>query len=177
MVVNSALAEIESALTQDIIRPIWILNGFDDALMPTFKFESVEFKDPEQISGLVKDLATSGVAIDPEDPLVNEALQVVGLSAINLKIREEKKKERIANARLGLDENGLPLPGGNPFQQQATGGGGQTSGGDDPSQLSGNLPGVDPGGSADDELRARQGREAAGKPSIRKPVKVPDPRG
>jgi hypothetical protein len=172
MVVNSALAELQSAIKRDILRPIWVLNGFDDAMMPNFKFESVEFKDPEQISRAVKDLATSGVAIIPEDPLVDELLQVVGLSGINRRAREEKKKERMANAKLGLDENGLPLPGGNPFQAKSPGGSSKT-----PGDLSGNLPGVDPGGKADDQLRANQGREAARRPAGERPAKVPDPKG
>lgn len=162
MVVNSALAELQSALTQDIMKPIWILNGFDEELMPTFEFESVEFKDPEQISGAIKDLATSGVPILPEDELVDELLRVVGLSGLNRQAREDLDAKRLANARLGLDENGLPLPGGNPFQQTApSGSNGSSSANKTPGQLSGNLEGVDPGGSADDALRGRQGRQAA----------------
>lgn len=155
MVVNAALTELRDSFQKDLIDPVWAMNGFDDDLKPLLTFESVEFKDPEQISRVVKDLATSGVAIDPEDDLVDELLDVVGLSGINLAIREERKEERIRNARMGLDENGFPLPGGVP------GGGGGASGGKDPASLSGNLPGVDPGGSADDALRAEQGRAAA----------------
>lgn len=149
MVVNAALTELRDSFQKDLIDPVWSLNGFEEELKPELIFESVEFKDPEQISRVVKDLATSGVAIDPEDELVDELLSVVGLSGINLSIREQRKRERIENARMGLDEFGLPLPGGS------------SSGGGDPGSLSGNLPGVDPGGSADDALRARQGREAS----------------
>jgi hypothetical protein len=175
MVVNSALAELQSAIKRDILRPIWVLNGFDDAMMPNFKFESVEFKDPEQISKAVKDLATSGVAVIAEDPLVDELLGVVGLSGINRKAREERQALRVANARLGLDEDGLPLPGGGPMAQQApASGSGKTE--KDPGKLSGNLPGVDPGGAADDKLRAQQGRAASRRDQGSRPAKVPDPR-
>lgn len=153
MVVNAALSELKSAFRSDILKPLWDLNNFDDDLMPELDFESVEFKDPEQISGVIKDLATSGVTMFPEDELVDEVLQVVGLTGLNQKLREEKMAIRLQNAKLGLDENGLPLPGGNPFAQQSSGSG-------SPGELSGNIAGVDPGGSADDELRASQGREA-----------------
>lgn len=153
MVVNAALSELQSAFRSDILGPLWTLNGFDEDIKPELIFESVEFKDPEQISKVVKDLATSGVPIDPEDDLVTEMLAVVGLSPLNQKLREEKLKLRVENAKLGLDEDGLPLPGGGGF--------GQPAGDKDPSSLSGNLPGVDPGGSADDKLRAQQGRQAA----------------
>lgn len=167
MVVNSALNELQSAITQDLLKPIWILNGFDDALMPRFEFENVEFKDPEQLSGAIKDLATSGIPFLPEDPAVDELLRNLGLPPLNMKAREEQKETRLINARLGLDENGLPLPGGNPFMQTSDSGGGNGGGSSgsktakDPGQLSGNLTGVDPGGSADDALRGRQGRQAA----------------
>lgn len=180
MVVNSALAEAESAIRQDILPPIWTLNGFDPELMPSWKPESVEFKDPEQISGVLKDLATSGVPILPEDPAVNEVLEVVGLSALNLKAREDQMALRQANARLGLDESGLPLPGGNPFQQNEGGGGNGGGGGgggtkiNDPTELSGNLPGVDPSGPGDDQLRAQQGRQAAARGQAR-PIKPKSP--
>ena len=156
MVVNAALAELKSAFQTDILAPLWILHGVDEELKPEIDFESVEFKDPDQISKVVKDLATSGVPIDPKDDLVTELLAEVGLSPLNQKLREEMMERRVTNAEVGLDENGLPLPGGGPFNQ------GQPAGGsNDPSKLSGNLPGVDPGGSADDDLRASQGRQAA----------------
>ena len=167
MVVNSALTEIRSAFRKDVLEPIWLLNGFDEDLMPDLDFENVEFKDPEQVSKVVKDLATSGVPIDPQDDLVDELLAIVGLSPLNQKLREELMQRRVQNAKLGLDENGLPLPGG------PMGGGAPASpgGAKRPSDLSGNLAGVDPGGSADDKLRARQGREAAArnKPTPKKP--------
>lgn len=171
MVVNAALTELKTAFRSDILVPMWILNGFDPELMPELDFESVEFKDPEQISKVVKDLATSGVPMEPEDELVDEMLAVVGLSGLNHKLREEKKAIRVSNAKLGLDENGLPLPGGGPFNQGA---GATNGGGNDPAALSGNLPGVDPGGSADDALRATQGRQAAARSQAR-PVKPKSP--
>lgn len=174
MVVNAALSEIKSALIADILMPIWALNNFDPELMPQLDFESVEFKDPEQISKVIKDLATSGVPIETEDPLVTELLAVVGLSPLDLALRDEKMEIRIQMARLGLDENGLPLPGGNPFMQQAGPSGGSSSE-SSPGQLSGNLAGVDPGGSADDALRALQGRRAARSNQARpqRPTNVP----
>ena len=169
MVVNAALSELKTAFRSDILAPLWILNGYDDELMPELDFESVEFKDPEQISRVVKDLATSGVPIEPEDDLVEEMLAVVGLSPLNQKLREEKFQLRIENAKHGLDEHGLPLPGGNPFAQPG-------AGGSSPGELSGNLPGVDPGGSADDDLRAQQGRQAASRSQAR-PIKPKSPGG
>lgn len=170
MVVNSALSELRAAFRQDLLKPLWTLNGFDEDLMPELVFESVEFKDPEQISKVVKDLATSGVPILPKDDLVNEMLEVVGLSPLNQKLREEMMEVRVQNAKIGLDENGLPLPGGGPFMQGAGGAGGSKT----PGQLSGNLPGVDPGGSADDKLRAQQGRQAAARSQAR-PAKPKSP--
>ena len=176
MVVNSALQEIKTAVKRDIVDPVWTLNNWDDELKPEVVFDSVEFKDPEQISKVVKDLATSGVPVDAEDPLVTEMLEVVGLSPLDKKLREEKMKLRLQNAKLGLDEFGLPLPGGNPFEVQQPGGGGGTPKSSDkkPGQLSGNIKGVDPGGSADDQLRARQGRQAARR-SQNRPVKPKAP--
>lgn len=184
MVVNAALSELKAAFQKDLIDPIWILNDFDERLKPNLSFESVEFKDPEQISKVVKDLATSGVPIMPEDDLVDEMLAVVGLSPLNQRLREAMMEVRIANARIGLDENGLPLPGGGPFASSMGGGGGGpgsggspgSGGGDDPAALSGNLPGVDPGGAADDALRAMQGRAAAASGQAR-PAKPRAPGG
>lgn len=103
VVVDSALDEIADTFNKDIIKRIGELNGWDLTLLPKYKTEAIRHRDITQLTQAIKDMADSGVMIAPEDPLVNELLELMGLSPLNLKVErgldlegeegEDKKKE------------------------------------------------------------------------------------
>jgi hypothetical protein len=97
MVVDSALNEIGSAMEKDVVDPIWALNGFDDKLKPKLVPETSRFRDIEQITGALKDLAAAGLTIDPADPIVGFLRDLIGAPRLEgtqlMKPVEEKPKE------------------------------------------------------------------------------------
>lgn len=83
LIIDSALQELTEAYSKSLIGPLWILNGFDDALKPTLKTEATQFRDIEEITGALRDLANAGAPLDPTDPVINEIRELLGLTAVN----------------------------------------------------------------------------------------------
>ncbi len=79
--VNSALEEIAQVYERDLLEPLWALNGWDRELMPSISYEPVQFKDVEQVTKAILDLANAGAPLDPEDEIVNEVRELVGMPA------------------------------------------------------------------------------------------------
>lgn len=80
LVVDSTLSELAEVYDQDIVDTIWRLNGFDQKLKPTLKTEAIQFRDVEQITAALRDLASAGATLAPNDPVVNEIRDIMGLS-------------------------------------------------------------------------------------------------
>jgi len=82
MIVTSTLQEIKESFEADFLAPLFDLNGWDMSLWPTLKVEQIQFRDIEQITGALLDMAQSGAAIAPDDPAVNEVRDMLGLSSV-----------------------------------------------------------------------------------------------
>lgn len=80
LIIDSALAELSETFDKDIIDVIWEYNEFDPELKPSFSTEAVQFRDIEQITGAIRDLANSGDPLMPDDPIINEVRELLGLS-------------------------------------------------------------------------------------------------
>lgn len=80
LIIDSALSELSEAFEKNIIDRLWELNGFDKALKPSFTVESIQFRDIEQITGAISDLARSGAMLDPGDPAIAEIYELLGLT-------------------------------------------------------------------------------------------------
>lgn len=98
MVVDSALGELSVTLKKDIVERIWILNGFDKKLMPDLVAETSRFRDIEQITGALKDMATAGIQLDPADPIIGFLRDLIGAprleeSGITPKPKEPEKDD------------------------------------------------------------------------------------
>lgn len=105
--VSSTLDEMVEQFTLDLIKPLWALNGFDAKLMPKLSHEEVAFKDVEQIAVVLKDLATAGAVLAPDDPAIIELREMLGISIPDL-------QDAIEDASLLEPEQGLedePLEG------------------------------------------------------------------
>lgn len=81
LVVDSALTEIAETVDNDLVRRLFELNGWNLDLMPTSKPEAVQYRDVEQITGALTDLARAGVMMEPNDPAVPEVYDIIGLTA------------------------------------------------------------------------------------------------
>lgn len=80
LVVNSTLQDMAEAFDRDVLDPIWALNGFDEDLRPHLKTEDVAFKDIEQISAMLRDMAAAGATLSPDDPAIDDMRDLAGIS-------------------------------------------------------------------------------------------------
>jgi len=79
LIVESTLTELRETFRKDILEPLWRLNGWDRATMPTFRTETVQYRDIEQITGALRDLAQAGSPIAPGDEVANDVRALLGL--------------------------------------------------------------------------------------------------
>lgn len=80
MVVDGALKELAATFNHELIPALWELNGFDPKLMPSFKTDSLQLRDIEQITSALKDMAQAGAVLAPDDPAIGEIRDLLGLS-------------------------------------------------------------------------------------------------
>ncbi len=80
MTVDSALLELSETFKKDFLGPLWLLNGWDMDLIPDLKPEAVQFRDIQEITGALVDLAKSGATILPNDPVVDNIRDMMGIA-------------------------------------------------------------------------------------------------
>lgn len=80
LLIEATLNELVESFEHDFIDPIWRMNGFDPALKPSFKTDSLRFRDAEQLTAALRDVAQAGVPLAPDDPAINEIRDHLGLS-------------------------------------------------------------------------------------------------
>ena len=77
---DSCLRDITSAVQADIISVICDFNGIPEDKRPIAKTESVQFKDVEQITAALVNMAQAGAVLSPNDPAIDEVRGLLGLS-------------------------------------------------------------------------------------------------
>lgn len=82
LMVDGTLTEIREAVDQDMLGPLFELNGWDEKLKPTLKTEAVAFRNAEELSAVIRDLATAGVQVDRQDEAVQEIMDLLGLTRL-----------------------------------------------------------------------------------------------
>lgn len=80
LTVNSTLGELADGFTNDLLDVLWQLNGWPDKAKPTMTPEKVQFRDIQDITMAISDLARAGAVLDPEDPVIDEIRAMLGLS-------------------------------------------------------------------------------------------------
>lgn len=79
MQVMSTLDDMTDTLNQDYIAPLWVMNGFDEELMPTLKHGDIAMKDVEQMARTLRDMAAAGAVMAPDDPAIDDMREAMGL--------------------------------------------------------------------------------------------------
>jgi len=82
---DAVLWELVHAFEKQIIEPLWALNGFDDDLKPTLAVEKIQWRDVEQITGALLQLAQAGALLTPDDPRVGQVMDLLGLSSPDMR--------------------------------------------------------------------------------------------
>jgi len=80
LMVDDALTSILDAVDDDLVEPLFELNGWDMELKPKLKTDTQVFRDPASLTSALRDLAQGGVQFDRQDEAVQEILDLLGLS-------------------------------------------------------------------------------------------------
>ena len=76
---ESTLSDMREMFQKDFIDPIWILNGWPEEYKPRFKTESISFKDVTEITAALREMATAGAVLSPDDEAINDVRDLLGI--------------------------------------------------------------------------------------------------
>ena len=80
LLVDGALLEVREAVAKDLLPRLWELNGWPVEMIPKLTTEAVRFTDVEAVAGALRDMATAGAILSPDDPVISEVRDLMGLS-------------------------------------------------------------------------------------------------
>ncbi len=107
LIVDSTLSELGLVFEHDLVGPCWALNGWPDETKPTLKADATQFRDIEALAKVLSDLASAGAPLDPDDPVIGEFRDLMGLSR-PLEV-SERDEDAAIGGRPGEDDD-EPLP-------------------------------------------------------------------
>lgn len=111
--INAALQEIKFGFNKDILGPFWKLNGFPDEMKPEFKVEDVNQQDAETTAAVLRDMATAGAPVSPDDDAINDIRNMLGISQIDLEaateqiLLEREMNQALQQSELDANNNNL----------------------------------------------------------------------
>jgi hypothetical protein len=89
LVVDSTLKELAETFQKDLVVVFMKLNGWDEALTPTLKPDRIQYRSVEEITAALRDMASAGAMMAPDDPAINEIRDMLGLSQVDLEALAE----------------------------------------------------------------------------------------
>lgn len=105
LLIDGTLMELAETIQKDLLERLWELNGFDPLDMPTLSTEAVRYQDIEQITAALRDMATAGAVLEPDDPAIGEVRDLLGLSRPPERLLDLADAGLIGTGAL-MDENG-----------------------------------------------------------------------
>jgi len=99
MTVESGLREVREAMRQDLLTPLWALNGWPEEMKPTLKTDQAQYRDIQQVTGALADVAKAGAPLSPDDEAIGEVRDLLGLSRppkVNLTLRAQAQAQAAA---------------------------------------------------------------------------------
>jgi hypothetical protein len=122
--VDSAIQEISACFTRDWLQVLWALNGWPQDMIPKFKPETLKFSDVDQIASALRDMATAGAVIAPDDPCVNDVRDILGISRVPNDFLASLADVAMANPHIrgsmAIDPSSMQVPGAVIQPEQAT---------------------------------------------------------
>lgn len=89
LTVTSTLLDLLEIYDRDILAPWAELNGIPEELRPQMGVNEISDRDIEQVLMALKDLATAGAPLLPDDPAVGEIYDLLGLTRPPERVDEE----------------------------------------------------------------------------------------
>jgi len=103
LIVDSTMEEVNEGVQKDLVRPVMKLNGWPKELEPTLKPDKIQHREVTEITTALAEMAQAGVVIGPDDPVIGEVRDLLGLSRpieidmdldASLLDREKKPKDK-----------------------------------------------------------------------------------
>lgn len=82
LTVDSTLAELRQTFEKDLVRPLMDLNGIPQEMAPKFKTDATAYRDVEQITTALLQMAQAGAVLQPDDEAIQEVRDILGLSRL-----------------------------------------------------------------------------------------------
>ncbi|RUQ78148.1 hypothetical protein ELZ22_17290, partial [Brucella abortus] len=80
LLVDGALTEVREAVNDDLLRTLWQLNGWPEEMIPEMATEEVKYTEIAEIAATLRDMATAGAVLEPDDPVIGEVRDLMGVS-------------------------------------------------------------------------------------------------
>jgi hypothetical protein len=80
LTIDATLSQLRSTFGKDMILPLMALNGIPEEAAPEFKTDAIAYRDIEQVTSALFQMAQAGAVLDPNDPAVDEVRDILGLS-------------------------------------------------------------------------------------------------
>lgn len=116
LAVNGVVQDIAEGAQRDLVSVICTMNGIPDQLRPKAKVEDVAFKDAASVAATLRDMATAGAVLSPDDPAIDDVRDLLGISrqpeeAVDRNLEMEELGREGAKAALAAPK---PTPGAAP---------------------------------------------------------------
>jgi len=108
LIIDSTLKALREAFEQDLLGPLWLLNGWDPELKPKLVTDTNATRDLESLSAVVRDLASAGVVLDREDEAVAEIFNLLGLPRLKGQILADPDAQLTGAEDQRASDDGMP---------------------------------------------------------------------
>lgn len=125
MVIDGIISDIMDQVRLDLITPMFERNGWDLDLLPQVKTDASQYRDIEEITGALKDLAQAGATIQPDDPVIDVVRKSMGLPRqpeVNLNTLIAQAVAEATGGVVGPDGKPVPAMAGTPGRPKPPGG-------------------------------------------------------
>ncbi len=78
--VNSTNVDIVERSNKDLLDVAWKMNGLDEKTKPKWTVSDIQEKDIEQVAAVLRDMASAGAVLAPDDDIIDEIRQDMGYS-------------------------------------------------------------------------------------------------
>ena len=79
LLLSSTLQYLVTVYKRDIIKTLGRLNGWVEASLPDLMYEEPKMQDILEITEALRNMATAGMVLDPNDPIGDEIRSLAGL--------------------------------------------------------------------------------------------------
>lgn len=79
LAVDGTLMELADVAASDLLLPMWLVNGWPIEAMPIISNEALRVQDIGELAAALRDMASAGAVLSPDDPVVQEMMALMGL--------------------------------------------------------------------------------------------------